>query len=83
MPLCTLLGGNHQDDILLYRAISQGTPKEMAALVQKYKTMVCIILVEFKTFYVLKNPILCIILVFCKGTDLSEGTDFFVISPNR
>ena len=57
MPLCTLLGGNHQDDILLYRAISQGTPKEMSALVQKYKTMVCIILVEFKEFYVLKNPI--------------------------
>ena len=60
MPLCTLLGGNHQDDILLYRAISQGTPKEMSALVQKYKTMVCIILVEFKEFYVLKHPTLYI-----------------------
>ena len=50
MPLCTLLGGNHQDDILLYRAISQGTPHEMAALVQKYKSMVCIILLVFKQF---------------------------------
>lgn len=39
LPLCTLLGGNHQDDILLYRAISQGTPQEMAALIQKYKAM--------------------------------------------
>ena len=42
LPLCTLLGGNHQDDILLYRAISQGTPQEMAQLIQKYKSMVCL-----------------------------------------
>ena len=39
LPLCTLLGGNHQNDILLYRAISQGTPKEMKDLVEKYKAM--------------------------------------------
>jgi hypothetical protein len=40
LPVCTLLGGNQQDDILLYRAISQGTPEEMTKLVQKYKKQV-------------------------------------------
>ena len=78
MPLCTLLGGNHQDDILLYRAISQGTPKEMSALVQKYKTMVCIILVEFLECYVMKHPILCIIQV--QGLRLCF---FFIFGSDR
>ena len=40
LPLCDLLGGNHQNDILLYRAISQGTPDEMATLIKKYKEKV-------------------------------------------
>jgi len=39
LPLCVLLGGAHQDSVLLYRAISQGTPEEMVALVSKYKQM--------------------------------------------
>lgn len=37
VPVSTLLGGRCQDDILLYRAISQGSPEEMAKLVKKYK----------------------------------------------
>ena len=40
LPVVTLLGGCQQDSILLYRAISQGTPDEMAALVSKYKKQV-------------------------------------------
>jgi len=40
VPVVTLLGGCQQESILLYRAISQGTPNEMAALVSKYKRQV-------------------------------------------
>ena len=40
LPVVTLLGGCQQESILLYRAISQGTPNEMAALVSKYKRQV-------------------------------------------
>ncbi len=37
VPVCTLLGGRTMDDFLLYRAISQGTPKEMADDVARYR----------------------------------------------
>ncbi len=37
LPVCTLLGGRYGDDFHLYRAISQGTPEEMAASVTKYR----------------------------------------------
>jgi len=36
-PVCNLLGGRYGDDFLLYRAISQQTPDEMAASVAKYR----------------------------------------------
>jgi len=37
LPLCTLLGGRFGDDYGLYRAISQGTPEEMAQSVRAYR----------------------------------------------
>jgi L-alanine-DL-glutamate epimerase-like enolase superfamily enzyme len=36
-PLCTLLGGRHGDDFVLYRAISQQSPEEMAGRVAGYR----------------------------------------------
>ena len=36
-PLCTLLGGRYGDDFVLYRAISQQSPEEMAAHVAGYR----------------------------------------------
>jgi cis-L-3-hydroxyproline dehydratase len=37
LPLCTLLGGRYGDDFVLYRAISQQSPEEMAAKVAGYR----------------------------------------------
>lgn len=37
LPVCTLLGGRHGEDITLYRAISQESPEEMAAKVAGYR----------------------------------------------
>ncbi len=37
VPVCTLLGGRTMDDFPLYRAISQGSPKEMADDVARYR----------------------------------------------
>jgi L-alanine-DL-glutamate epimerase-like enolase superfamily enzyme len=37
LPVCTLLGGRHGDDITLYRAISQEEPHAMAARVAGYR----------------------------------------------
>lgn len=37
LPLCTLLGGRHGEDYALYRAISQGSPDEMARSVRGYR----------------------------------------------
>ena len=37
LPLYTLLGGQAQEDVVLYRAISQQLPDEMAANVAKYR----------------------------------------------
>lgn len=36
-PVCHLLGGRYGDDFVLYRAISQNTPDEMAARVRQYR----------------------------------------------
>jgi L-alanine-DL-glutamate epimerase-like enolase superfamily enzyme len=36
-PVCTLLGGKAQEDVVLYRAISQIEPKAMAANVAQYR----------------------------------------------
>jgi L-alanine-DL-glutamate epimerase-like enolase superfamily enzyme len=36
-PVATLLGGRFGDDFVLYRAISQDTPEDMAAMVSKYR----------------------------------------------
>ncbi len=36
-PVCTLLGGRYGDDFVLYRAISQETPDQMAAKVDGYR----------------------------------------------
>ena len=36
LPVCELLGGRYDDSFPLYRAISQGSPSEMAASVDKY-----------------------------------------------
>lgn len=36
LPVCELLGGRFTDSYQLYRAISQGSPDEMAANVEKY-----------------------------------------------
>ena len=37
MPVCTLLGGRYGDDVVLYRAISQRPPAEMAENVAGYR----------------------------------------------
>jgi len=37
LPVCSLLGGRFGDDVPLYRAISQDTPRNMAASVTKYR----------------------------------------------
>ncbi len=37
LPVCTLLGGRYGDDFVLYRAISQRSPDEMAANVAGYR----------------------------------------------
>lgn len=37
LPVATLLGGHDADDVVLYRAISQDTPKKMAASVGRYR----------------------------------------------
>jgi L-alanine-DL-glutamate epimerase-like enolase superfamily enzyme len=37
LPVCTLLGGRYGDDFVLYRAISQESPDEMAAKVAGYR----------------------------------------------
>src|SRR5262245_5393879 len=38
LPVCTLLGGRYGEDFVLYRAISQESPEEMAAKVAGYKS---------------------------------------------
>ncbi len=38
LPVCTLLGGRYGDDFVLYRAISQESPDEMAAKVAGYRS---------------------------------------------
>ena len=38
MPVCELLGGRYGNDFVLYRAISQETPKRMAALVAEHRS---------------------------------------------
>ena len=37
MPACTLMGGRHGEDFVLYRAISQESPDDMAAKVAGYR----------------------------------------------
>ena len=37
LPVCTLLGGRYGEDFVLYRAISQESPDEMAAKVAGYR----------------------------------------------
>ena len=37
LPVCDLLGGRYGDDFVLYRAISQQPPKEMAKNVESYR----------------------------------------------
>jgi cis-L-3-hydroxyproline dehydratase len=37
LPVCTLLGGRHGDDFVLYRAISQEAPEAMASRVAGYR----------------------------------------------
>jgi L-alanine-DL-glutamate epimerase-like enolase superfamily enzyme len=37
LPLCTLLGGRYGRDFVLYRAISQRSPEEMARNVERYR----------------------------------------------
>jgi len=37
LPVCTLLGGRYVDDFPLYRAISQGSPEEMAQDVARFR----------------------------------------------
>ncbi len=36
-PVCTLLGGRFGDDVVLYRAISQESPEDMASRVREYR----------------------------------------------
>ena len=36
-PICELMGGRHGDNFKLYRAISMGSPEEMAANVEQYR----------------------------------------------
>ena len=38
LPVCTLLGGRHGEDFVLYRAISQESPDEMAGKVAGYRS---------------------------------------------
>jgi L-alanine-DL-glutamate epimerase-like enolase superfamily enzyme len=38
LPVCTLLGGRYGEDFLLYRAISQESPEEMAEKVAGYRS---------------------------------------------
>lgn len=38
LPVSELLGGRYGEDFVLYRAISQGTPEEMAARVAEYRS---------------------------------------------
>jgi L-alanine-DL-glutamate epimerase-like enolase superfamily enzyme len=38
LPVCTLLGGRYGDDFVLYRAISQESPEDMATRVAGYRT---------------------------------------------
>ncbi len=38
VPVCVLLGGRYADDFVLYRAISQETPEQMAAKVAGYRS---------------------------------------------
>ena len=38
LPVCTLLGGRYGDDFVLYRAISQQPPDEMAKNVARYRS---------------------------------------------
>jgi L-alanine-DL-glutamate epimerase-like enolase superfamily enzyme len=38
LPVCTLLGGRYGEDFVLYRAISQQSPQEMADRVAGYRT---------------------------------------------
>jgi L-alanine-DL-glutamate epimerase-like enolase superfamily enzyme len=38
MPVCELLGGRYGEDVLLYRAISQESPEQMAAKVAGYRS---------------------------------------------
>ena len=37
LPVCELLGGRYGEDVLLYRAISQESPEQMAARVASYR----------------------------------------------
>jgi len=37
-PVCTLLGGRYNDDFVLYRAISQDSPEQMAEKVSLYRS---------------------------------------------
>ena len=37
-PVCVLLGGRYGDDFVLYRAISQGSPEDMAASAAGYRS---------------------------------------------
>ncbi len=37
LPVCTLLGGRHGEDFVLYRAISQESPEDMARRVASYR----------------------------------------------
>lgn len=37
LPVCTLLGGRYGDDVVLYRAISQESPEQMAGKVAGYR----------------------------------------------
>ena len=37
MPVCEMLGGRYGDDVHLYRAISQDSPEQMAAMVARYR----------------------------------------------
>lgn len=37
LPVCELLGGRYEEDFVLYRAISQESPEQMAASIKKYR----------------------------------------------
>lgn len=76
MPVCTLLGGHFQDDILLYRAISQGSPSEMADLVRKYKTMVHFCYLMMKAHVYLLSWLILAIFQGYTRFQLKLGGDF-------